>query len=68
MIATFQLDQITAIVVGDAYYDLHNCFDFVSVEYRPTEKVALQIGDSRKMKPVEKAVKKMIYSRQNEVR
>ena len=40
MKTTFQLDQITALVVGDAYYDLHNCFDFVGVEYRPTEKKA----------------------------
>jgi len=36
--STFQLDQTIALVVGNAYYDLHNCFDFVGFEYRPTEK------------------------------
>ncbi len=33
----FQIDQGIAIVVGPAYFDLHNNFDFVGYEYQPTE-------------------------------
>lgn len=40
MRSNFQLDQTIAIVAEDTYYDLHNCFDFVGFEYRPTEKKA----------------------------
>lgn len=40
MLSTFTLDQTIAIVAGEAYYDLHNCFDFVGFEYRSSEKKA----------------------------
>ena len=38
MRATFDLDGSIALVAGDKYFDLHNCFDFVGYEYRPTER------------------------------
>ena len=38
MHASFQLDQDISIVADEKYYDLHNCFDFVGYEHRPTEK------------------------------
>jgi hypothetical protein len=37
---SFQLDQTIAVVADGAYFDLHNCFDFVGFEYRATEKKA----------------------------
>ena len=38
MRSTFELEQSIAIVSGPAYFDLHNCYDFVGYEYRPTER------------------------------
>jgi len=40
MRANFLLDENIAIVVNRLYFDLHNCFDFVGYEYRPSEKKA----------------------------
>lgn len=40
MRSTFELDDTIALSVGAAYYDLHNDFDFVGYEYRPTERKA----------------------------
>jgi hypothetical protein len=40
MRSTFHLDDVIALVAGTAYFDLHNNFDFVGYEYRPTEKKA----------------------------
>jgi hypothetical protein len=40
MRANFQIQQNIALVVDGNYYDLHNNFDFIGFEYRPTEKVA----------------------------
>ena len=39
MEATFALESTIALVAGDKYLDLHNCFDFVSYEYRPSEQI-----------------------------
>jgi hypothetical protein len=38
MRSTFEIDQMIAIVAGGAYYDLHNCFDFVRFDYAPTRR------------------------------
>ena len=38
MRATFDLEMSITLVAGDKYLDLHNCFDFVGYEYRPTER------------------------------
>ncbi len=40
MRASFEVDQSIALVASGAYYDLHNCFDFVGYEYQPTARVA----------------------------
>ena len=40
MRTNFQLDQTIALVVGNLFFDLHNCFDFVGYEYHPSEKKA----------------------------
>jgi hypothetical protein len=38
MHSSFSIDLDIAIVSGELYCDLHNCFDFVSLNHRPTEK------------------------------
>jgi hypothetical protein len=40
MRSTFQLADVIALVTDTAYFDLHNDFDFVGYEYRPTERRA----------------------------
>ncbi len=40
MRSTFNLDDVIALLAGDAYFDLHNDFDFIGYEYRPTERQA----------------------------
>lgn len=40
MRSTFQLEDMIALVAGPSYFDLHNDFDFVGYEYRPTERKA----------------------------
>lgn len=38
MRATFDLDGIIVIIADGKHLDLHNCFDFVGYEHRPTER------------------------------
>ena len=40
MRATFLIDHSYAVAVGESHFDLHNDFDFVGFEYRPSEKTA----------------------------
>jgi len=40
MRSTFEIDGAIAIEFGDSNFDLHNDFDFVGYEYRPTERKA----------------------------
>ena len=40
MHSTFELDQTIALVVGNHHWDLHNCFDFVGLDYRPADQTA----------------------------
>jgi hypothetical protein len=40
MRSTFQVDGTVAIEFGEFNFDLHNDFDFVGYEYRPTERKA----------------------------
>ena len=39
MDTSFTLETTIALVAGDKYLDLHNCFDFTSYEYRPSEQI-----------------------------
>ena len=40
MHANFEINGMIYLVVGSVEYDLHNNFDFVGFEYRPTDKIA----------------------------
>ena len=47
MKSNFQIDQTIALESKGSYFDLHNSFDFVGYEYRPTEKkIGSKKGDS----------------------
>lgn len=37
----FEVDQEIALTAGEQYFDLHNNFDFVGIDYRPTAQIAI---------------------------